>query len=809
MDQFSYIDGFNEESAQGERYLYGSAPPAAIRSDTHGLYASDFQDATHVLVYATHRVSHVEAQTIFTIFGTTLSGRLFSDADRTLYYADVGQYLLVNSNAVLAVMSRHFNKLYDSIVYNDPMDLSQLFRNRIRSGRLNERKTIRQLDNLKKEKISAQHHYHFVPSEILLALEGEQEDVLDFAGRLPPDSTMSFAAGYLLWYATLDTESRRLARRLGFQEATSVQQYITAGKSLTIEAKSLQNLLGVDLRSFFELEVLVNRISGEVDWAGEKSNRTELRTANVDANHIYSRALDVFTGAKSNRRTPMKSSWKSYWDSRWQWSAIGSIHSQHQEDDEYVLRTSPNLKNKFVTIANMPDLDMSYFSDRQEEVHAWASTKYEWSKQRAIYGTDLTSYVMSHYSFYNCEELLPSQFPVGGDANEANVTNRVAGVLYKKLPFCLDFEDFNSQHSAESMGAVVQAYVDTFRDKLTPEQVEAAIWTGRSIANQTIHDNVGLKETYDAHGTLLSGWRLTTFMNSVLNYIYTTLIAADSYQSGSSLHNGDDVLVGTRSLRLPQACSKNARKYNIRLQNAKCAFGATAEFLRVDHKRGSKGQYLSRSVATMVHSRIESRPSTDAKDLVQAMESRFSDALDRGMSLAIISRLRAIYYRRQAQNCGVSENMMYEVKLTHRVLGGVSADCDALTNNKILTGRLNLKGVTIPRLAGVESYARKVRDALSLKVSYSNIADKLYDATYQAISEKDRTVEVVKNDDSWYLNVKRIYRAHRGSIKVANYGKAALVGHAYDFLQAGMPNSVLVSILNRSNRPLELLQNLV
>jgi len=383
-------------------------------------------------------------------------------------------------------------------------------------------------------------------------------------------------------------------------------------------------------------------------------------------------------------------------------------------------------------------------------------------------------------------------------------------VLKNRMPFCLDFEDFNSQHSAGNMKAVIEAYLAVYSDCLSEQQIKAAQWTADSVYAQTIHDNVGTKTVYESKGTLLSGWRLTTFMNSVLNHIYTSKIAAETKNQGDSLHNGDDVLIGVRSLALPRACQRNAKKYNVRMQSAKCAVGAIAEFLRIDHRRGGQGQYLSRAVATLVHSRIESRISTDARDLIQSMENRFSDALNRGMSLTMVANLREQYYIHQSEICGMTTEEMYIIKNAHRVVGGISEEKDATDGILISSGMRSKKGVAIPDLPGVNAYAREIHRAMDINVTLKEITKRLYDATYEAVAVKNRKMKIsMENTDRWFVNVRRIYKAHKGAQLSQNYGKAALVGFALEILGKEAPDLTLTTILKTSQRPLELIKHIL
>ena len=88
----------------------------------------------------------------------------------------------------------------------------------------------------------------------------------------------------------------------------------------------------------------------------------------------------------------------------------------------------------------------------------------------------------------------------------------------------------------------------------------------------------------------MSGWRLTTFINSVLNCIYTKVMLAGAKTSYRSVHNGDDVMIGCNNFQLACRAIRLGLRKQVRLQRRKCAFGGLAEFLRVDHIRGDSGQ---------------------------------------------------------------------------------------------------------------------------------------------------------------------------------------------------------------------------
>ncbi|QJW70333.1 RNA-dependent RNA polymerase [Erysiphe necator associated totivirus 5] len=789
--------------------LRGRQVPACVVRRDGGWYAVEYKDCSHVLI-ATTDSPGVSEEVVFPVMGVAITSVALQGVDKTYIYAKVDQYIVTKSSGVLALLTRHFNELYESVFWDDPLDPRALFRDRTEGSRENRELSVDEAHKLGYPKISAAHHVHFTVKEAAASVSPRVRERIGVALRLPADATATMATGCILWYAGLTDEMYELVKGAGLSRCATVKDFIRVAKSISVEAKSLQNLLPLDLRSVFEIDVLVNRVDGQVDWLSEMQHRTEPNTANLSYEQVFSGALAIFQQAAMIGRAPTSMNWNKYWSSRWQWSAAGSVHSQYSLDEQYIVKTDRNLKNKFIMISNMPNYAADHFLSRKPEIHAWASTKYEWGKLRAIYGTDTTSYILSNFVFYNCENVLPNRFPVGKDANDANVTGRVAGVLKNRLPYCLDFEDFNSQHSIPSMQAVVDAYGVAFSNTLSEEQMQALRWTSESIAHQTINDNTGLKRQYKASGTLLSGWRLTTFVNSVLNAVYTDSVLAGIKTAGSSLHNGDDVLIGATNLEVTRRSLSVGEELGIRIQPSKCAFAGIAEFLRVDHKRGSKGQYLSRAIATLVHSRIESKASTDARDLVGSMENRFADCLNRGLDLRTIATLRHLYYKHQATVCGMETHELYTIKTTHRVAGGISEAPDARVDMFVLAGEATKGDIIVPKLAGVGAYAWEVAKTLDMEDRAEEMVSRVYKATYEAVMPKNRRMRVLPNNRiQWCTNVKQIYRAFKGTVTTASYGKAALVGFALDVLQTRSLETTLVMALARSSNPQRLLKYLI
>jgi len=64
--------------------------------------------------------------------------------------------------------------------------------------------------------------------------------------------------------------------------------------------------------------------------------------------------------------------------------------------------------------------------------------------------------------FERCEEKFPRSFPIGSAATEENVGEVVNRIIQFGYVAAIDYEDFNSQHSTQSMQEVMLAYFHVF-----------------------------------------------------------------------------------------------------------------------------------------------------------------------------------------------------------------------------------------------------------------------------------------------------------------------------------------------------------
>nr|QIP68054.1 RNA-dependent RNA polymerase [Erysiphales associated totivirus 6] len=476
--------------------------------------------------------------------------------------------------------------------------------------------------------------------------------------------------GLILWAKTLTGQSAAYSKVSGIWnwKFSSVDDFIQQVKTrFSLRLKALQNLVDMDLRAFFELEVLANRGIGAVDWEQERNNRERPNTVTFPPEHIYGEAFRIFSKVRGTRSEPRKTNWDDYWKARWEWAPTGSAHSQYAEDSVFRANDVFN-RHKLHTLCSMPRLKLQYFTDRVPEICAWKSTKCEWTKMRAIYGVDITNFILSGFVMGDCEEVLSSTFPIGKSANENEVRSRVKEVLKNGVPFCFDFEDFNSQHTIESMKAVLSAYRDVFSTSLSEQQLTAMDWIISSVNNCFVMSDS--EKEYRVNGTLLSGWRLTTFMNTVLNKVYTQLMMDGD--DLVSIHNGDDILAAVTSIKQVQNLTRGASKYNVRFQTQKCFLGATAEFLRIDHTNEGNGQYLARSIATLVHGPTEMAVPNNLLAIISAIDTRMKEAVSRGANPQVLEEVFAVQSEYLTEKWGTTAEEMLIIRNTHLSKGGLS-----------------------------------------------------------------------------------------------------------------------------------------
>lgn len=569
------------------------------------------------------------------------------------------------------------------------------------------------------------------------------------------------------------------------------KEYMKILKDESGAAKQSQTVFRNDLAVIYELQVLFNRVSADVDWETEKDHRVNTRAVPIPKEKVYELATRIFKSGLSEGRKPFKLNWNRYWQERYSSMPNGSIVSQYDIDLRQKRELPKEAKFKSCWFAMNEHSRHSYWLERTPEIYATTSTKYEWGKVRALYGCDVTSFLHADYSMSNCEDTLPSCFPVGKFAT-SNFVKASVDKFKKTVPVCFDYDDFNSQHSIASMQAVMRAWIEVYTPYLTDEQVKSAEWTHDSLNHMTVNFNE-LNEIVPIDGTLMSGWRLTSYMNTVLNRVY--LMHADLENLlVYSLHNGDDMFGGAPNLANALRLIKNAKECGIRAQVSKTNLGTIGEFLRVDTraKDPMMSQYLARAVSTLVHGRVEADAPYDLMAFVRATKTRCEEVTARGGSTSLMQALfdKIMVFASKLFNTDI--DIINRLLTTHPVQGGICEHAPVSDKRIVRVSRVYkdvhryLEKYSVIR-SGICEYIDSVRDHFGIPEHQLN-RDSLLLKAYSAL-ERDHVVY-----ETGFENDKRIYvyrgswRAWRGSGYEAPIAKVRSMGLIPAKMMRGLKN---------------------
>ncbi|ABU55399.1 RNA-dependent RNA polymerase [Black raspberry virus F] len=658
-----------------------------------------------------------------------------------------------------------------------------------------------QKGEFEKSKITGEHHTHYTPDEvweIAVQTNTMRRALLLVVDKLREISgvTEAIVSTFMAYIMFAKPQvAYLLATSANIWRAKDVNTLAEKLKEISTPLKSMHRHDVLDMTQLFELQVLVNRGIGKVDWVNERKHRQKPDTVKVGFTDVYCEARRLFElGVQRGFKYPTMD-FDKYLKSRWEWVPTGSVHSQYEGDQEYIAKDYRH-RSKFVTLNRLSCDQIREMFNRKPEIQAWASVKYEWAKQRAIYGVDLTSSVITNYAMFRCEDVLRHHFPIGSEADAQRVHKRLTYMLKDTESFCYDFDDFNAQHSIESMEAVLLAYYDQFKDQMTAAQASAMEWVCQSVKEMIVNNNeVQPPEKYKLKGTLLSGWRLTTFMNTVLNYIYFRISGAlKTPDVVDSVHNGDDVLLSINNLKAAVEVDSRMAKIGARAQAAKCNVFSIGEFLRVDHKisreKGVGAQYLSRAAATLVHSRIESQAPLR---LIEAVKAAYTRASEVAMRSDQSSEISALFFHKAAKRLSSIFGVDYEkVRIAanqHVVTGGIRQDFMAsveyliheeVEREKLGTDSLhNLGQVDVSDLGeGIKDYGSVLMSQYGKYTTEERIYKSIVSATGRqlSITRSTRLSVVDVRHDTKYGYGRALYGYLRNLVNLPYVEKARFVG---------------------------------
>jgi len=388
----------------------------------------------------------------------------------------------------------------------------------------------------------------------------------------------------------------------GFRFAHAMVTNPERAKGLSTVLKAL-GWNATQLGSYFtEGTTLLGKGVGAVDWEKEIGYRTDpelvrpkLVIAHDDEIRMHVRAIiDMELDGDCNLPTVA-----DFWSSRWAWCVNGSQTAKSNELLDIDL-ASYGTHDRFYRRMAAEAVSAAPFEDWDGTTFVSPSSKVEAGKTRAIFACDTRSYFGFSYILNQVQKDWKNKRVLldPGKGGTLGISRRIRGAMSRPgINLMLDYDDFNSQHSTRSMQIVFEEICSKYN---APPEYTAQLVS--SFEKTYIMDNQ-TGEARQVAGTLMSGHRGTTFVNSVLNAAYLRMGAGASwFDHGISLHTGDDVYVRASSLKECGDILDGVKRVGCRVNPTKQSIGYfNAEFLRCAYNQGDATGYICRSISSLVN----------------------------------------------------------------------------------------------------------------------------------------------------------------------------------------------------------------
>jgi hypothetical protein len=312
-----------------------------------------------------------------------------------------------------------------------------------------------------------------------------------------------------------------------------------------------------------------------------------------DKGVIKQRTMELLREAMPDvSATPVEGRWHlfvgtidKYWANRHVGCVNGSHHlPKFMDDYEYV-----GTKTRMQYLENQ---EKAPLFKTKPCIHASLSWKLENPKVRAIKSQDTISYLCEDFMMKGVEKqwkhpevlLNPS---LGSKFLEGERLENMPGSTYVML----DYSAMDKQHSLQSQEEVIAALCQFMG---APKDMQD--WYLAANRDQWLYDgDRAVKLKY----SLLTGRRMTTFINTVLNYVYFHLAIGDM-RPRSAFYAGDDIVTrwGTE-LAAKRAIDKALESKSV-FNPRKQSWGKACEFLRVATKGKLTMCYANRALASFV-----------------------------------------------------------------------------------------------------------------------------------------------------------------------------------------------------------------
>lgn len=414
------------------------------------------------------------------------------------------------------------------------------------------------------------------------------------AGRATDDQTCCALLYEQGMRASLGAQSVRVAVAMILQPDNA--------KGLSTALKALganSSLLGARL---CEGNTMLGRAVGMIDLKKEAAQRADpawvaknVLTPDMSAlEEVIDRILDEELAGRDIEYEELD----DFWHSRWQWCVNGS-HSR-AIDTQLGVKTADLLpginrvyRRMFAEAAMTEPI-----SSWDGYTHVSTSAKLEHGKTRAIFACDTRSYfAFQHLLGPVSAAWLDKRVIL--DPGKLGHLGMASRVLRARggggINLMLDYDDFNSHHRTDVMQLLIRRVAAK-----TGYPAPLAETLERSF--EMMHTFAGGEDFGTMKGTLASGHRGTSFINSVLNAAYIRLAVGEHfYKTLPALHVGDDVYLSPATFADAGLILEKCHSSGCRMNPSKQSVGIVgAEFLRMGIRQHHSTGYLARAIASTV-----------------------------------------------------------------------------------------------------------------------------------------------------------------------------------------------------------------
>jgi hypothetical protein len=413
---------------------------------------------------------------------------------------------------------------------------------------------------------------------------------------------------------------------ISFYDYVCMMSDSTFVKALSDLCKMLGVALNPFLGLFVEADCLMGRAmvkadgTQELDELSKEECQPDGHNIQFDKGVVKRKVLEMFKEAMphlsglsaSDKWASCAMDTSEYWSRRFEHCVNGSHHlCQGQKDVE--------IKGVKTRMGFLQKTSKNVLFASEPMIEATLSWKYESPKVRAIKSADTYSYLNEDYFMKVVEKnwrhpsvlLDPS---AGGKYLEGKRVSDMAGTKYVML----DFSAMDKQHSIQSQKEVVEAAAEFMG---CPENMKE--WLVTSNGNQYVR-YMGRRERV-RYG-LLTGRRMTTFLNTVLNKVYFDLAMGD-LSPKSQYHAGDDIVARFINSEEAKEAISRAKASKSVFNPRKQSYGAGSEFLRIATCGDLVMGYVNRSIASTVCGNWVSKLKLSGSELME-LYARQSWTLD-------------------------------------------------------------------------------------------------------------------------------------------------------------------------------------